>query len=214
MWTLDKILQNVFAEIALDASTPSDDELDVYVAHADRSVFDATFDNNFPEFRQIRTVDTSSYYGSLASIPLATYNFKEFEETPYIVNNESDNYPVIRTSELRNYDQGDKISYVLGNSRDGYHLIVQNLTEGEDLRLVFQRHASGFATLTDVCELSDPTYIVEDTKARLYKSFNDDRYNATKQEANDKLRNMVGRAQRYPVGGVNKTPSNFRNPLG
>ena len=61
------------------------------------------------------------------------------------------------------------------------------------------------ATLSDMCELSDPMYVVSDVEAKILESRSDDRFPIKRAEANQRLLSMIGRESKTPGGGINTT---------
>lgn len=60
-------------------------------------------------------------------------------------------------------------------------------------------------TLTDVCELPDPQYVVTRINSFVLESRNNDRFPIVKADSNTKLQNMFGREMKTPGGGTNST---------
>jgi hypothetical protein len=87
----------------------------------------------------------------------------------------------------------DKYCYVTGNPMAGYAAVFNGLTANVTLSMDFQRYPSGLATLADICELPDPTFVTSKLESYVLKSRSDDRYPVIENEANLKLQNMFGR---------------------
>jgi len=84
----------------------------------------------------------------------------------------------------------DKYCYVLGNPSSGYTAVFNNLVSANcTLSITYQRYPSGFATLTDVCELPDPEYVVCKIESLVLQSRRDERFPLKEAETERKLRN-------------------------
>ena len=92
-------------------------------------------------------------------------------------------------------------SYVLGNPSSGYSLILSGIS-GATVSMLYQRYPTGFSTLTDVCELSDPEYVKQKVISYVLQSRNDDRFLVAERDAQSRLSNMVNR-ESYVHGGTN-----------
>jgi hypothetical protein len=101
---------------------------------------------------------------------------------------------------------GDKYCYVLGNPSAGFTAVFNALAANATLTIDYQRYPSGFATLTDVCELDDDVYVVTQIKSYVLQARSDDRFPSVEAEAQFLLSDMGGRQDRTPQGGINKTP--------
>jgi hypothetical protein len=204
MQTLSQILIDSNAYLDLEATLPTGTELTTRANYANRAVQEASAVAQLKEFNKIYEVSTSA----LASIPLPA-NFKEFTTAPRLMIDDSGNwreYDEIRPEEK--YDKGsqDYYCYVLGDPASGYTAVFNNLTASCSLSIIYQRYPSGLATLTDKCELSDPTYVTSKVESYVLQSRSDARFSTVDANATQKLQNMIGRAMKTPAGGVNKTP--------
>ena len=201
MRTLQQILIDANAYLDLDATMPTGSELTVRANYANQSVWDATAYAQFDELTTVAVVATST----LASISLAS-NFREFMVEPMLLGEDGryTEYPEIRVTEKFKKESSDKYCYVLGNPATGYTAVFNNLTAGATLSLVFQRYPSGLATLTDICELPDPTYVTSKLESYVLQSRGDERFPAKEGESQQKLQNMIGRESKQPGGGVNQ----------
>jgi len=143
-------------------------------------------------------------------------NFREFEAVPSILGEPADNYIQIKARERNDQEIVDNITkycYVLGNPREGYSGIFNNLTPNKTLTLTYQRFPTGLATLTDICELPDPTFVTSKVESYVLQSRGDERFPFVNTVAEQKLVNMVGRESKRPEGGINETPKPV-SPLG
>lgn len=201
MRTLQNLLIDANAYLDLDASIPTGTELTTRTNYANQAVWEATAVAQFREFQNIFVVNVSS----AATISLPD-NFREFMTAPRLLNSSGgwDVYEQIDPLSIYDKQSTDKYCYVLGNPSAGYTAVFNNLTANCTLSIVYQRYPSGLATLTDVCELSDPQYVVEKIKSYVLQSRRDERFPQVDAKAEQKLKNMVGRAQKTPSGGNNQ----------
>jgi len=199
--TLQDILIDANAYLDLEASAPTGTELVTRANYANQAVLDASAVAQFSEFYQIYEVMVSN--NASVSLP----NFREFTLAPkqYVGGGWVD-FLEIKPQERFNKTADEKYCYVVGNPATGYTAVFNGLTANATLSMDFQRFPSGLLTLTDVCELSDPTYVTARVEAYVLESRNNDRFPIVKAEANGKLQNMVGREMKTPGGGTNTTP--------
>lgn len=201
MRTLQQILTDANSYLDLEAALPTGAELTVRTNYANQAVWDATAAGRIKEFDSIYEVGTST----LASISLPS-GFREFTGIPKVYTSENTyfDYPEIDPHERFDKDPSDKYCYVLGNPSSGYTAIFKNLVADATLSLDFQRYPSGFATLTDKCELSDPTYVTSKVESYVLQSRSDERFPIVESEAQNKLKNMLSLQMRRPTGGENR----------
>jgi len=199
MKTLSQILTSANAYLDLDASEPTGTELTTRTNYANQAVMEAGDIAQFPEFQKTYEVRATSATLSLPS------GFREFMTAPRLLNSSMvwEEYPEIRPDERYAKESTDKYCYVLGNPNEGYTAVFNNISSSATLSLTYQRYPSGFATLTDVCELSDPQYVVAKIESLVLQSRRDERFPLKDAEAERRLRNMVGRKSKPPTGGTN-----------
>lgn len=211
MINLSQILTDANSILDLDASLPTGDELTLRKNYANQAVRDASAIAQFSEFTKVIDVATPTLATSLTTISLT--NFREFEEIPTILGEPEDQYPQIKPKDRVRYQATDRYCYVLGNPSEGYHAVFNNLTPNKTLSLTYQRYPSGMATLTDICELPDPTFVVKTVESYVLYSRGDERFPTANSMKEQLLQNMVGREMKMPGGGINMTPRPY-NPLG
>lgn len=200
--TLQDILIDANAYLDLDASAPTGTELTTRANYANQALWDASAVAQFSEFHKIYNVAPS-----MASVSLPS-DFRELMVPPrQLLDNGawSDPFDVIKPLDRFKKQSTDKYLYVLGNPAAGYTAVMNGIIVGATLSFDYQRFPSGLLTLTDVCELPDPTYVTSKIEAYVLESRNNDRFPIVKAEANGKLQNMVGREMKTP-GAVNSTP--------
>ena len=208
--TLEQILIDANATLDLEASLPTGDELTLRTNYANQAVRDAVVTGQLSEMTQEYVIASST----LATIPLPA-NFYEFKHDPMVLDSVGNwhPYPEIGPEEKYDYSSGDRYCYVMGNPREGYNAIFNNLISNATLSIILSRFPTGMATLSDKCELSDPTYVVRSIESYVLYSRGDERFPTAKSEKERQLKNMMGRDMKTAGGQVHTTKSNFRNPL-
>lgn len=200
--TLQDILIQANAYLDLEAESPTGTELTLRTNFADRAVWDAAATGQFKEFK--RLYETTVTRSSLASISLPS-DFREHQETPRIKHSGAwYEYEEIKPEDKYDKDDDDYYCYVLGTPGD-YTMMVNQPLAGT-LSTIYQRFPSGFATLTDTCELPDPNYVTTKVEAYVLEGRGDERFPLVKAEADKLLLNMTGRQMKMPGGGKNRTP--------
>jgi len=204
MRTLQSLLIDVNSFLDKDAAIPTGTDLSIRANFANQSIWDASAVAQFSEFHQIYHVDPAA----LASVPLPS-NFKELMVGPrqLLSNGQwSEPFNEIRPLERFEKSSSDRYCYILGNPAAGYTAVFNGLTANATLSFDYQRFPSGLLTLTDVCELSDPQFVVVSTESYVLESRSDDRFPIKRAESNSKLQNLIGREMKTPGGGINTTP--------
>ena len=191
MATLQSLLIDANSFLDLSAELPVGDELLTRVNYANQAVKDAAAVGQFPEFSAIYAVNPSA----LASISLPS-NFREFETSPQQVDSNGIyiQFDAIKPSEVHTKDTADKFCYVLGNPYVGYTAVFNGLTANATVSFNYQRFPSGMATLADMCELSDPQYVVTKIESYVLQARSDDRFPLIEADAQRRLQNMLGRS--------------------
>lgn len=208
MKTLLDLLIDANAILDLNAIEPSGTEELTRANYANQAVWDASATGQLKEFKAEFLTTTTT----LATVALPS-NFREFQANPQIyANGVWNEYIPIEPEEKYSKDPQESYCYVLGNPAAGYNLIINNLLAG-NLSVIYQRYPSGLLTLTDQCELSDPTYITRKIESYVLYSRSDDRFPIAEQRAQQILSNMYARNMKG-VGGLGRTTkTNFDNPL-
>jgi len=196
MITLDEILKSVNSYTDLEYSSPTGTELTTRTNFANQAVREAADSYRF----QVFNVDYSAL-ATCATFTLPT-NFRELTQSPKVLNSvgEYDEYKLIDPEDKYSYVPDEKFSYVLGNPAGGYNLILNGLSSSASLSINYQRYPSGFATITDKCELPDDEYVKQKVISFVLQSRRDDRFTYVNAEANQKLANMIGKEARRPIG--------------
>lgn len=202
-------MYDVNSYVDLESALPTGDELEVRKNYANQTIWDASALAQLDEFTRVYEVDPASS----ATVPLPS-GFREFKISPQQWNGSTwTEFPEIDPVERYKKNSGDRYCYVLGNPAAGYNAIFNNLAANATLSFTYQGFPSGMATLTDKCELSDPTYVVAKVESYVLQARGDDRFPYVDSIADRKLRNMIGRDQKSPGGQYRVTPVGFSNPL-
>lgn len=210
MRTLQDILIDVNAKVDLSATVPSGSELLTRANYANQAVWEASAVGPLHEFTRVYEVDPAS----LASIPLPA-GFREFTHNPQqLVGSRWVEYKEILPEERYDKDTSENYCYILGNPSQGFTAIFNNLTANATLSFTFQAFPSGLLTLTDRCELSDPTYVTAKTESYVLQSRRDARFPYVDAIANRKLKDMYTKNMKSPGGQARTTPHGNFNPLG
>lgn len=201
MKILSQILTDIGAFIDLDAVVPTGDELATRVNYVNQAVWDANAVAKLKEFDSIMVVTPS-----LASIALPA-NFKDFTRAPQQMDTSGAyrEYSLISPQERFDVDSDGYYSYLLGNPAGGYTLVMMNFISGATTSIDYQRFPSGMATLTDVCELSDPQYVVAKTCSYILQGRDDARFPIVEADAQRRLSNMIGENQIKQRGSIPNT---------
>lgn len=210
MKTLSQILTDANAVLDLEATTPTGDELTLRANYANQAVYDASSSVQLPEFKQ-------EYLGNISTgltLPLPS-NFRELQEHPrLLINDVWETWPEIEAEEKYNHQGSERFCYVMGNPAGGYNLIFNNPEPNVTLSVIYQRYPSGMASLSNVCELSDPTYVTRKIESYVLYARGDDKFQIAESRANTQLLNMAGRKMKGSGGQTRSTPSTITNPLG
>lgn len=206
--TLENILLDTAAYLDLVAELPADDELATRTNYADRAVREGAASGRLKEFTQV-----FKSYATCSTVSLPT-DFREPEEALYVLDNSGwVEFPIIEPREIFQKDPSDQYAYITGNRATGHVLTINNLASYTTLSMVYQKYPTGFATLSDVCELADENYVTRKIEAYVLESRSDDRFTLVDADANRRLANMLSRSNKKPSGTGNRTSKNFVNPL-
>ena len=207
--TLEEILKRISADVDLDTTLPTGEELLVRVNYINQAIDDAVDTIQLSELKEEYLVDVST----LSTIPLPN-NFRELQQHPRLYSGGSwITYEEIEAEEKYEHSAGEKYCYVMGNNIDGYNLIFNNLTANATLSVIYQKYPTELTTLTDKTEIPDINYLVKKAESYIFASRGDDRYNIAIADADRRLLNMTGRASKTSGGQRRTTKSNFVNPL-
>lgn len=210
MKNLTQILTDANAILDLNAELPTGTELTTRSNYANQSVWDAAASGQLSEFKREYLTSAST----LATIPLPV-DFKELQEDPQLyLSGGWEPWEAIEVEQKYDKSIADRYCYVMGNPAEGYNLIFNGIQPASQLSVIYQRFPSGLLTLTAVCELSDPQYVVRKIESYVLYSRSDDRFQTAESRAQQSLANMVGRGSKGTSGGPKKTGMSFRSPLG
>jgi len=209
MKTLSQILTDANATLDLEASEPTGDELTLRQNYANQAVWDASAVIQLSEFKnEYITCISSNVTVSLPS------NFRELQDDPQIlISSVWESWPEIEAQEKYEKTSTERFSYVMGNPQGGYSLILNNPEANCTISIIYQRYPSGMATLTDVCELSDPTFVTRKLESYVLYARSDDKFQIAETRAQNSLLNMAGREMKGSGGQSKDTPAKFSSPL-
>lgn len=209
MKTLSQILTDLNAVLDLDATLPTGTELTTRANYADQAIWDATAIGQLSEFKREYLTSAST----LATIPLPA-NYRELQGNPRIyLSGGWQEWEAIEVEQKYDRSPSDRFCYVMGDPSEGYNLIFNAIEVGDQLSVIYQRYPSGLLTLSDVCELSDPQYVVRKVEEYVLYSRSDDRFPIAGQKAERSLANMMGREMKSSSGQGRDTKMRFNNPL-
>lgn len=209
MTTLSQILTDVNSVLDLEATLPTGDELNLRVNYANQAIRDAASQMQLSELK-------GEYLGNISSsvtVPLPS-NFRELQTDPHLLLGSTwEPWEEIQPDEKFSKDASERYCYVLGNPSSGYNLIFNNPVANATLSVIYQRYPSGLATLTDVCELPDDTYVTRKIESYVLYSRGDDKFQIAESRAQTQLLNMAGREMKGNGGQVRTAKMSFNNPL-
>lgn len=209
MQTLSTILTNANAILDLEATLPTGDELTLRKNYTNQAIFDASATVQLSEFK-------NEYIGNVSTaltIPLPS-NFRELQQDPrLLIGGSWESWPEIEAEEKYNHSTSERYCYVMGNPSSGYNLIFNSPEASATLSVIYQRYPSGMNTLTDICELSDPTYVTRKIESYVLYARGDDKFEIAESRAQTSLLNMAGREMKGAGGQGRDTPTRFSNPL-
>lgn len=207
--TLEQILQDVNSVLDLENATPTGDELSTRQNYANQAVWDASAVGQLSEFKMEHV-----FQATMATVSLPS-NFRELQEWPRLMDSTGNwqEYEPIEIEEKYDKTSTDRYCYVMGNPASGYNLIFNSFITGATGSVICQRFPSGLMTLTDVCELPDPEYVVRRVEAYVLYSRSDDRLQVAEQKAERQLANMMGREMKSSTGEGRSTQMKFSHPL-
>jgi len=210
MKTLSQILTDANAILDLSAEEPSSDELTLRQNLANQAVEDAADVMQLNEFKQEYITNISS----ALTVPLPT-NFRELQEDPrLLISTVWEAWPEVPVEERYEKSTADQYSYIMGNPSEGYNLIFNNPEANCTLSIIYQRYPSGMATLTDTCELSDPTYVTRKIESYVLYARGDDKFEVANNRAEKALLNMAGKKMKGAGGQSRDATMKHYNPLG
>ena len=206
MDTLEEILKSVSSQLDLSYELPTGGELDTRISYVNQAIKEAADYNKLPDLKKEFIVYAT---GQTVSLPA---DFRELHENPHLYNNGWIEYEEIEAEDKYEKSPSDKYCYVLGNPKYGYNLILNNFSGGT-LSIVYQKFPDSLATLTDKCELSSSSYVVQRVVYYVLFSRGDDKFPFAKAESEKTLANMIGRRSTTAGGQGKTTPVGFKNPL-
>lgn len=209
MKTLSQILEDINAVLDLEATQPSGDEYDTRVNYANQIVWDVAAKGQLSEFKSEFQTTTST----LATIPLPA-DFREPQENPRLYFGGGwQEYPLKEVEQKYDLPAGEYYSYILGDPKNGYNLILNGVQPSDNLSFIYQKSPTGMTTGTDICELPDPQVVARGVEAYVLYSRGDERFPIAEQKYEAQVANMMGREMKGTTGGARSTKMTFKHPL-
>lgn len=202
MANLQEILLDSASYLDLDATLPTGTELTTRIRFANLAVKEWS---EAYKWKQMKVESTPSL-ASFASLGIG--NFKKLNGFPmeYLSEGIYQAYPEIRPEDRFEKEIDAKYSYVLGSEGTGFSLHLNGIAVGATLTIPYIRTASTMATLTDICEVPDSTFVVDRVISYVLQARNDERFPIVIADGNRLLRNMITEEMLPLGGGVNTTP--------
>lgn len=202
MANLQEILLDSASYLDLDATLPTGTELTTRIRFANLAVKEWS---EAYKWKQMKVESTPSL-ASFASLGIG--NFKKLNGFPmeYLSEGIYQAYPEIRPEDRFEKEIDAKYSYVLGSEGTGFSLHLNGIAVGATLTIPYIRSASTMATLTDICEVPDSTFVVDRVISYVLQARNDERFPIVIADGNRLLRNMITEEMLPLGGGVNTTP--------
>jgi len=129
-----------------------------------------------------------------ASYTLPT-GFKKLDGFPKITSDGTTAYdfPIVDISKNRRYVDSDKFVNVVGNEKDGYHMVIHadTVASGASVQITYWANAASLASAVDVSECPDPSFLVQRSLYYLYKGREDGRFPEAKAESERILARMI-----------------------
>ena len=202
MANLQEILLDSASYLDLDATLPTGTELTTRIRFANLAVKEWS---EAYKWKQMKVESTPSL-ASFASLGID--NFKKLNGFPmeYLSEGIYQAYPEIRPEDRFEKEIDAKYSYVLGSEGTGFSLHLNGIAVGATLTIPYIRSASTMATLTDICEVPDSTFVVDRVISYVLQARNDERFPIVIADGNRLLRNMITEEMLPLSGGVNTTP--------
>lgn len=202
MANLQEILLDSASYLDLDATLPTGTELTTRIRFANLAIKEWS---EAYKWKQMKVESTPSL-ASFASLGID--NFKKLNGFPmeYLSEGIYQAYPEIRPEDRFEKEIDAKYSYVLGSEGTGFSLHLNGIAVGATLTIPYIRSASTMATLTDICEVPDSTFVVDRVISYVLQARNDERFPIVIADGNRLLRNMITEEMLPLGGGVNTTP--------
>lgn len=210
MNTLSEILKDVNNDVDLEYAEPTGTELVNRTGFVNKAVKEAADLYQLREFNRLVEINPGS--SSAVTLPA---NFRELVGNVYqLVEGNWNEIPEIDPQEKYLKSTADRYVYILGNPQGRYLAYFNGITANCTLSIFHQAFPSGMATLTDICELTDSTYVTLKTESYILQSRGSDRFAFTDAQATKSLKNYLGRSMKSAGGQVRVAKRNNHNPLG
>ena len=199
--TLNDILLDSASFLDLDATIPTGTEYTTRVRFANMAIREWA---KAYTFRQLK-IDYQPSLASFASLALPNYQQLNGPPMEFKSFGTYESYPEVQPEERFAKDSTDKYSYITGNDSSGVALHVNGISVNATLSIPYIRGPSTMATLTDVCEVQDPSFVTNRVISYVLQSRNDERFPIVTAEGNKVLRNMIETEMITRPGGSNFT---------
>jgi len=187
--TLQEILIDSAAYLDQTTDLPTGDDLDVRVNFANQAVTTWQKAYRWNELKSKYVFSSST----MATVSLPS-DFDVFFGNPMelIGGNDWREHTLVDSKQIYTNDPNNYICYQLGNDRQGFNLIFNNLTSGTTISLDYFRTASALVTLTDKLEMMDGSYVSDYVISKVLEARSDDRFPIVGARAQQKLSGMIG----------------------
>ena len=200
--TLNDVLLDSSSYLDLDAALPTGTELTTRVRFANMALDEWAVAS---KWRQLKIESTPSL-ASFASIGITNFQYLNGPPMEWLSDGIYQEYPETQPENRFNLDTNDHYSYVTGNEGTGIALHINGINVNATLTISYVRGASAMATLTDICEVPDPSFVTQRVISYVLQARNDERFPIVMAEGNRILRNMITSEQIRLPGGTNSTP--------
>lgn len=202
MATLNDILLDSSSYLDLDATLPTGTELTTRIRFANMAVDEWS---TSAKWRQLK-VETTPSLASFASIGLSNLQYLDGAPMEYLSEGVYQEYPEIAPSDRFSKAVSAHYSYLTGNDASGKALHINGISVNSTLTIPYVRGASAMATLTDMCEVPDSSFVTQRIISYVLQARNDERFPIIMAEGNRILRNMITSEQIRLPGGNNSVP--------
>ena len=200
--TLNDILLDSASYLDLDASIPTGTELTTRVRFANMALDEWAASS---KWRQLK-IEYSPSLASFSSIGLPNFQYLNGAPMEWLSDGVYQEYPETPSENRFYLAQDAHYCYVMGSEGTGFSLHLNGIEVNSTLTIPYIRGVSAMATLTDICEVPDPSFVTQRVIGYVLQARNDERFPIVMAEGNRILRNMITSEQVRLPGGTNTTP--------
>lgn len=200
--TLDDILKDSASYLDLDTALPTSTELGTRMRFANMAVREWA---NIYKWRQLKT-EAVATLGTADSIEIPNFKYLNSPPVEKVSTYSYYEYPEIQPEERYAKNSDDRYCYLMGNDSIGYFMYTNGLATNSTLSIPYTRGPSLMATLTDICEVPDATFVTSRVISYVLQSRNDERFPIVVGEGNRLLSNMIEQEVVVRPGGTNNVP--------